>query len=402
VLAPILIFLLVRTATDFRKGLLAFSFIFPLINVLPYFFGIDEGIPHAPAALVAFLAFVMGRMTGRIFAEPVLTKAPLRLSLKLLAAWAAVSALITFLRYMDFFPWAAPGIYELKVNVAGLSAGGARMSVLFTAASLLSGIAMFAFFRQASLDRGFIRRLVIAFSLSASLSFLFGYFQSLWRAAPGNTPYWNELGQINATFKDPNSLAAFIAGFVPLLIAFALGQTGARRVFLIVVGGLGLGLMPLSGSRSGMAAVAVAAVVFLAGIFRRVGKALRRRAAYVAAGFILLFVVWNVAVVHDSMLSRRIGWSIFQIKEKTAPGDFFNHRLTLWAAAGRMLRDAPLTGVGLGAFIVTFPDYLKDKNVSLSITDSALNLVFRSGPRPGSSASSFLWPFLAGWLGAWD
>jgi hypothetical protein len=141
VLAPILVFLLVRTATDARKGLLAFSFIFPLINVLPYFFGIDERIPHAPAALVAFLAFVMGRMTGRIFADPPSSKAPLGLPLKLLAVWGGMSALITFLRYLDFFPWAAPGIHELKVNVAGLSAGGARMSVVFTSASLLSGIA---------------------------------------------------------------------------------------------------------------------------------------------------------------------------------------------------------------------------------------------------------------------
>jgi hypothetical protein len=414
VLAPILVFLLVRTATDARKGLLAFSFIFPLINVLPYFFGIDERIPHAPAALVAFLVFVMGRMTGRIFADPPSSKAPIGLPLKLLAAWGGMSALITFLRYMDFFPWAAPGIHELKVNVAGLSAGGARMSVIFTSASLLSGIAMFAFFRQASADKGFMRRLVIVFSLSATLSFLFGYFQSLWPVAPGNTPYWNELGQINATFKDPNSLAAFIAGFVPLLIAFALGQSGARHVFLIVVVGLGLGLLPLSGSRSGMAAVAVAAVVFLAGIFRHAGKALRKRAAYYVAGFILLFVAWNVVVVYDSALSRRIGWSISQIKDQikektspddsqikktTDPGDFFNHRLTLWAAAGRMFRDAPLTGIGLGAFIVTFPDYLKNRNLPLNLTDTALNLAFQIGAEAGLVGLILSLAFFGGLVG---
>ncbi|MCX6561528.1 MAG: O-antigen ligase family protein, partial [Candidatus Aminicenantes bacterium] len=422
VLAPILAFLWIMTAADAKKGLLAFCFIFPLINSLPYFFGIDETIPHAPAALVVFLVFVLGRLTGRIFVKPDLAKVPLVLSLKLLAVWGGISALITFLRYMDFFPWAASGIHELKVNVAGLSAGGARMSVVFTSASLLSGIAMFGFFRQAFADPSLKKRLVNTLTLSASVSFLFGYFQSFQSVVPGSTPYWNKLEQINATFKDPNSLAAFIAGFVPLVIVYALGQSGVKHALLVILGGLGLGLLPLSGSRSGMAAIAVAAAVFVMGVLVGAGKALRKRVAFHVAGFLLFFVAWNIVAVPNSALSLRIGWSIYQLKEMKPPadpqiqgggqtpadsqareqvdiGDFFNKRLILWSAAGAMFRTAPLTGVGLGAFIVTFPDYLKERGWTKGFSDSALNLAFQIGAETGLVGLIFSLAFLVGLVG---
>ncbi len=435
VLAPILVFLLIRTATDARKGLLAFCFIFPLLNCLPYFFGIDERIPHAPAALVAFLAFFMGRMASRIFAPPASPPAAfLPLSLKLLAAWGGVSALITFFRYMDFFPWAAPGIHELKVNVAGLSAGGARMSVVFTSASLLSGIAMFAFFRQALADPSFKIRLVNTLTLSALLSFLFGYFQSFQTVVPGNTPYWNELEQLNATFKDPNSLAAFITGFVPLVIIRSMGQSGFKHALFVLVGGLGLGLLPLSGSRSGMAAITVAGAVFGLGILVGAGKTMRKRAVFHAAGFLLFFIAWNIVAVPHSAMSLRLGWSIYQLKEMKPPadpqvrggerapaepqiqaegqapadseaeeqediGDFFNKRLILWSAAGAMFRTAPLTGVGLGAFIVIFPDHLKARGRTNGFTDSALNLAFQIGAETGLVGLVFSLAFLVGLVG---
>jgi O-antigen ligase len=389
VLAPALLYLAVRTATDENKGLLAFTFIFPLINVWPYFFGLGEGLPLAPAALTAFLAYFGGRMAGQIRKAGSGAEAPgvmrsLPLELKLLAAWGAVSGLLTFLRYMDFFPFAASGIHETQINVAGVTAGGARMSVVFTSASLLAGIAMFGIYRRAVADKALRRRLLGVLSLSAGLGFVFGYLQKLWTVAPGNTSYWNNLGQINATFKDPNSLAAFIAGFVPLLLALAVSERGWKRLPLAAAGVMGLGLLPLAGSRSGMAAVGVGAAMFLAEAFGRSRRAVRRRAAAAAGLLVLLFVVWNVAVVKDSSLAERIGWSLYQLKEETAPGDFFNHRLTLWAGARAFFRGAPLTGIGLGAFIVEFPDYVKERNVqTIPFADTALNLGFQIAAETG-------------------
>ena len=59
-LIPILLLAAGLTWMDRRRGTLFFLFAFPLVNNLPYFFGISEPFPHAPPALVVFLFFFLG------------------------------------------------------------------------------------------------------------------------------------------------------------------------------------------------------------------------------------------------------------------------------------------------------------------------------------------------------
>jgi len=59
-LIPILFTAFVLTVWREEWGILFFMFCFPLINNLPYFFGIYEDTPHAPTALILFLVFFMG------------------------------------------------------------------------------------------------------------------------------------------------------------------------------------------------------------------------------------------------------------------------------------------------------------------------------------------------------
>jgi len=54
---PVLFAVFGLTLIKREWGLLFFIFSFLLINNLPYFFGIDERLPHAPAALVLFMFF---------------------------------------------------------------------------------------------------------------------------------------------------------------------------------------------------------------------------------------------------------------------------------------------------------------------------------------------------------
>ena len=60
VLLPVLLTILLLTSFNREHGTLLFVFAFPLINGLPYFFGIFEHIPHAPTALVLFLFYLLG------------------------------------------------------------------------------------------------------------------------------------------------------------------------------------------------------------------------------------------------------------------------------------------------------------------------------------------------------
>src|SRR4030042_6647107 len=71
-LVIILSFVLLSTIWKVEWGLLAFTFFFPLINNLPYFFGIDWSIPHAQTALVLFLFFLLGWLVHTFFLSSVL------------------------------------------------------------------------------------------------------------------------------------------------------------------------------------------------------------------------------------------------------------------------------------------------------------------------------------------
>jgi len=100
-----------------RAGTLLFIFLFPLINNLPYFFGIHEPIPQAPAALVLFLFYALGFLLRRKSMDEngPIERGMLR-PIALFLIVVGVSALITFLRYANFFPFLSSNIYELAVN----------------------------------------------------------------------------------------------------------------------------------------------------------------------------------------------------------------------------------------------------------------------------------------------
>ena len=65
ILIPLFSIVFLLTAINIRKGILFFIFVFPLINSIPYFFGIFEHTPHAPTALPLFLFFFLGWLVHR-------------------------------------------------------------------------------------------------------------------------------------------------------------------------------------------------------------------------------------------------------------------------------------------------------------------------------------------------
>jgi len=46
---------------------------------------------------------------------------------------------------------------------------------------------------------------------------------------------------------------------------------------------------------------------------------------------------------------------------------------SIWKAAAHMIKDYPLTGVGMGAFIIELPNYAHTHQFPLRTTDSAEN-----------------------------
>ena len=390
VLAPLLVLTVVLTSVNRKKGLLLFIFLFPLIGNLPNYFGIFEHIPHAPAALVLFLAFFLGCLiNGVLFEKGPEKRTSFGLLLRGAGLLVLVSAGITFLRYLDFVPIASETFRDLVVNVIGVRAGGAVMSDVFNALFYLTGFLFFAILSKTLRSWEDVRNAGGIFALSMSLSLAFAMIQARFSTGLGNSPFWAEQSQINGTFSDPNSFSAVLSAGFPLFLGLILA--GRKKSFWIcgfAAGILALAVFPSIGSRSGLAALAVSLSFYAAAGILRLKAGLRKKTLLggIAIACVVLALGGLLLTRGDSILKTRLTRSEKALGAEKNEGDFFNMRLQLWKGSLLMMRDYPLTGVGLGAFIVEYPNYVKTGNEKDNInTDSALNFFLQSGAELGGA-----------------
>lgn len=376
ILSPVLLVCFGLTASRVEWGALFYVFCFPLINNLPYFFGIFDTTPHAPTALVLSLVFMLGWLAARVrrpSGEGV--SRPVFRPLALFLAVAGLSGAITFLRFSNLFPFRARVIDELVVNVNGVRAGGALMSDLFSFLNYLVGPAIFVILLPLLSEARLVRRVLAALSFSALLALVFSAIQRYHSPSLGNYPFFIKLNQLNATFKDPNSFGAFLSCFVPLALGAALAFRRGLRWLSLFLAAFSVAMFPAVGSRGPLAALGAALAVFvvLAGTRLKMppGKKLARAAALLAIAAALIVIIF--ALQNQSVLAKRVGKSLGVLSQTTSPSAVFNWRLVFWKAAGSMIKDYPLTGVGLGAFIIELPNYFRSLGMPFKATDSALN-----------------------------
>jgi O-antigen ligase len=388
-LAPLLILTAVVTAVRLPSGLLLFSFLFPLINNLPYFFGIQENIPHAPTALVLFLAFTFGWLVNKALKPSLrIIPHPVFRPVFVFAAIVLVSGVVTFLRYANFFPLLTPAVRELVVNANGVRAGGALMSTVFNTLNYLSGFLFFFILMNELKSEAFLRKIMAVLAGSFGISILFSLVQRFVSAELGNTAFWVRLGRLNATFKDPNSFGAFVAAFLPLLLAMSLSTRGRRRGLFLALALLALFVFPSSGSRSGLIGLLVSVLVFFLLLWLRIESGQRKKLAVFPALAVLFFLL----IFSFSIFSTDL--SLFKRFEKRIDvAEFFNRRLEFWGVASFMIGDYPLTGVGAGGFIIELPNFSRQLKLPFRWTDSAGNYLFQVGAEFG-----FVGLLLALWL----
>ncbi|MFJ5773453.1 O-antigen ligase family protein [Streptomyces sp. NPDC093094] len=155
--------------------------------------------------------------------------------------------------------------------------------------------------------------------------------------------------------QDVMGMATVVAFGLMCALGLALGRSAPRQRAVAVVCALAL-LVPLalSFSRGAWIATAVActAQLCLAGMRR----ALTTAAVVLAAGVLLV----GGFGIGTALLQERIA-SITQVAD--APDQSVTDRYTMWAAAGSMWREHPLTGVGLKGF----PEH-RDSHASLALS----------------------------------
>ena len=368
VLIPFLLAVFFLTALKKERGMLFFVFLFPLLNSLPYFFGLYENIPQAPVALVLFLAFISGWCVNMfVSGERFSLKQPLIVPMTLLSLLILLSGLITFFRYSGFFPFCSDSLYEFIVNVNGVTSGGAFMSILFSAANYLAGFAVFLCFIYLAKSEKWREKIFMALAASVLVAVGFAFFQRFFDLSAGNTPFWVNMKQLNSLFKDPNAFAVFLSAVLPFILGLAFFWNKAKRFFASGIVVLILVVFPFSGNRSGFLGIIVSLLIFIVLMLRCYRKKQQRlfkpgvfslpkifAAVIVIAGLSGLFFL----IKGPSTLGNRLKGDFRALSAKSlisvSPERYF-----LWKEAVRMTKDYPLTGVGLGAYIIELPNYYK-------------------------------------------
>lgn len=396
ILAPILILLTVVTARNDKTGILIFVFIFPLINNLPYFFKIYHNIPHAPTALILFLFFFLGCLI-RACLKPSRLQLdhPLFRPFMWFVLLVTVSGIITCWRYAGFFPIQVNGFYDLIVNENGVRSGGAIMSCLFSMLNYITGFIFLVLIYNRVKTREFVHKILAVLAVSTFFVYAFALIQRYYSLEIGNIPYFIYHNRMNATFKDPNSFGFFVSLFIPVLLGLFFVFKGRLKILALFLFFLSFLIFPYIGSRSGMLTIVVAAAIFLIlwlGDYKIPSK---KKVIYIVSLFLIVLLIF-VGVGYFSgkaNLFARIKNDVNLFSRVRTFESVVSGRNDLWSSAISMTRDYPLSGVGVGGYIIEFPNFNRMYTFSNFHTDSA-----ESYPLQVSAELGCIGLLLLGWL----
>ncbi len=341
------------------RGLVAFSFLFPLSGLGDRAFG---GADAVAWPVLLFAGFAAG-WTFRFLYDFENTPDPSRLdgTLRALAAVWVVATIAAIARGRTL--WALlHGLGLRAVNVEGLLDAAAIRDSVLSLAALASGVAFFFILRRsgAALREKALRAALAGCGLSGALA-----VAERLGVPPGETnPFWKLTGRLSGGAIDPNALGilsglAFVASAAWVLAA------GARRSAVGVAAGSAAGLV-LSGSRSGLllAGCGVLVLVLAPGL----PAARRLRLALGLAGAAGLLVFASLLLQDDrGGLARRLAHFV---DPSLSVQDRASSRPVLWGAAVRLFGKHPAAGAGLGAYSWQLPNLLAEEGKSLPLRDN--------------------------------
>ncbi len=261
-----------------------------------------------------------------------------------LLAWSAASLL--------WSAYPAPAIYQLRTVI-------------------LDGVLFYGLLRALPERREGMRRVCDGLVLGGVVAALWALFGIGLYAAGLRDLVWSAVAaegvlRANGPFGSPNNLALFLGRLVPVLAAFALWGTPARRRGYGLAA-LPIGLALLATFSRAMVVVGLPVIAlylaWAAGIRPAGGRGLRasRRTLLVPAITALLLVL---------LLLPFAGTTRVRGTFSLAPGSTLYIRTRLWVSALEMARDHPWLGVGLDNFLYHYRERYVKRDV---IQDGSLN-----------------------------
>ena len=249
-----------------------------------------------------------------------------------------------------FLPMGAFGLLNLAQCLPGLS--GYQHA---TRSALLLNIsyALVCFLMTQVLDRTtHLRRLGVTFVVYGSCVALFAVLQSL--SSPAKL-YWLRTprfgGWIYGPYVNHNHYAGLMEMLMPIPLVFAFSRYAhGRKKWLAASAAAFMGAsIFLSGSRGGMAALAVEMAIFFWFLFR---ERTRNRVALLLGAFFLVTAV-SILYIGGSEVSSRIS-TLADLKHPDVSADM---RLNIARDTLRMFRTNPFMGWGVGTFADVYPQF---------------------------------------------
>jgi len=383
----IIIFIL--TIYRVKIGLYVFIFLLPLLNSLSKILGVRD----ISVILLLFFSLVLGFVVAvfknnyesRQFIDNKnkLFNIPIYRAALILTILIAISSLIAIYRYTNFYPFITNGYYNLYVNANKV---GSVKSIFWTIQFLFNYIIGFVFFFIIINTLKNIKEVIIAIIIlisSTVISVFVGFYQYFFNPLFGNINFWVEMNRINATLTDPNSLGSYSLMIFPVFVGLIIFY---KKWFVRLIIGLFLILflinISFSGSRTAFIGLLVSISIFIIiGLWKAIEKLnmrFRKPARYkkvllwlftLAILIVLIFSILNFApsllekTASYNILLERVHLAVDRLntalrnKDWEAIGMVSRDRGVLWEQAVYMFKDHPVSGVGVGAYVIELPNY---------------------------------------------
>ncbi|MFH0911366.1 MAG: O-antigen ligase family protein [Planctomycetota bacterium] len=216
------------------------------------------------------------------------------------------------------------------------------------------------------------RRLLYAIAISALLVGAYGAMQWLgldpvrWRTDRGREVVSS--ARVFSFLGNPNMLAGFGVGVLPIFLATALGTKDGLLRGLSLLAGAGMFISFLgTQSRGGFLGLAMSLLVILA-VKRSWVKSFVRQRTSLAVLFCALLLGGGALLAREflpRLFARTAG--LFQKEGKP------ELRLVIWKAALRGVAERPILGSGIGTFKIRFPEHRDRDYLSLGLPERTIH-----------------------------
>lgn len=246
-----------------------------------------------------------------------------------------------------------------------------------------------AFIVGATVRRSSRSAILVAAACGALATAAFGFVQA--RTSLGLQSAWQlfdpGIVRINATFIDPNALAAYYALIGPVLLGLALGAPGRTRLgwgagFVVVTAA-----MVMTAGRTGLLSLALACLLLgVLGLrlqldtvdpwrfMRAHGRTLARRGlAFVVAVMCLLTAAGTLMNVSHAHQTSYLHTWLYTFNLRQPADAVAKGRLAVWQTVLAMVREAPVAGVGLGNAVNEFERYRDRLGIESLSVDARLS-----------------------------